>query len=85
MGFSPPQSKLEGQSWKGAKKSGAAALSCAYPAYVKCVLCSAYLLSDPRLCIISLLNSCLSSTSVLWGWGSRLCGHICIRKISIKS
>lgn len=53
MGFLPPQSELEGQSWKGAERSGAPALSCAYPAYVKCVLCSAYLLSDPLLHVIS--------------------------------
>lgn len=31
------------------------------------------------------INSCLSSTSVPWDGGSRLCGHTWIRKISVKS
>lgn len=58
MGFSPPQSELEGQSWKGAERSGAGSgrtLSCAYPAYVKCMLCSACLISNPLLHTIFLL------------------------------
>jgi len=70
-------------SWKGAEGSGAPALSRAYPAYVKYVLCLSPVW--PISSHYSPVNSCLSSTSVLWDGGPRLRGHMCIRKRSVKS
>lgn len=78
-GFLPSQRELDGQRWK---EPSLPALSCAYPASRKWVLCSAYLLSDPLLHNISLLILVFQAQ---WCGGMGILITICTREINVMS